>query len=82
MLARWLMENDFEPRLGKRFTLPGAAPGYRGWIECEVLALQAPLRMVWSWSMGDEEDGPARVIFELRSESGGTHLHVWHTGTS
>jgi uncharacterized protein YndB with AHSA1/START domain len=81
MLARWLMENDFEPWLGKRFTMRGPAPGYRGWIECEVLELQAPHRMVWSWSMGHAEGTPSRVIFELRSESGGTHLYVWHTGT-
>jgi uncharacterized protein YndB with AHSA1/START domain len=81
MLARWLMENDFEPRVGKQFTMRNPVPGYRGWIECEVLELEAPHRMAWSWSMGDEEAGPSRVTFELRSESGGTLLRVWHTGT-
>ena len=42
-LADWLMPNDFEPRVGKRFTLrcpPG--PGTRGWVDCTLLELEAP----------------------------------------
>ncbi|HIM47153.1 MAG TPA: SRPBCC domain-containing protein [Alphaproteobacteria bacterium] len=48
-LAAWLMRNDFEPRVGKAFTLHGVPmPGWRGWENCEVLELKAPRRMVWS----------------------------------
>ena len=82
MLGLWLMENDFEARLGARFVLRGKdpPPGWRGWVECEVLELQRPTRMVWSWSDGAEQGEPTRVIFELCSEGGGTRLTVRHVG--
>jgi uncharacterized protein YndB with AHSA1/START domain len=83
MLALWLMDNDFEPRVGARFTLRRAdpSPAWRGRVECEVLELSAPTRMVWSWSDGAEDDGPTRVIFELQSEGAGTRLTFRHVGT-
>jgi uncharacterized protein YndB with AHSA1/START domain len=46
-LAAWLMENDFEPIVGKRFRFMGAASSeWRGWMDCEVIAIEAPSRMV------------------------------------
>jgi uncharacterized protein YndB with AHSA1/START domain len=81
MLALWLMDNDFEPRLGARFTLRQAdrTPGWRGWVECEVVELEPPTRMVWSWSdAGDETT--SRVIFELKEEGTVTRLTVCHIG--
>jgi len=81
-LALWLMENDFEPRVGARFTLRRAdpLPAWRGWVECEVLELEAPTRMTWSWSDGAEAGAPTRVVFELRSEGTGTRLTLRHVG--
>jgi uncharacterized protein YndB with AHSA1/START domain len=53
-LAQWLMPNDFEARVGARFTMRGhALPGFRGWVEAEVVELEPPRRMVWSWSAED-----------------------------
>jgi uncharacterized protein YndB with AHSA1/START domain len=80
-LARWLMDNDFEPRLGARFTLrrAEALPDWHGSVECEVLEFKFPTRMVWSWSHGVAET-PSRVIFELRSEGDGTRLTLRHVG--
>ena len=82
MLTLWLMGNDFEPRVGARFVLrqTDPAPWWRGWVECEVLELQEPTRMVWSWSDGSEEHGPTRIIFELRTEGEGTRLTLRHWG--
>jgi len=82
MLALWLMENDFEPRLGARFALRRADPmsGWRGWVECEVIELEPPTRMVWSWSDGAGEEMTSRVIFELQEEGTGTRLTVHHIG--
>jgi len=42
-LAVWLMDNDFEPQEGKRFALryPPHAGG-RGWINCQVVAIEPP----------------------------------------
>ena len=83
-LALWLMENDFEPRVGARFTLRGAdpSPAWRGWVDCEVLELEAPTRMVWSWSDGAEQVGPTRLVFELRNEGTRTHLTLRHVGNA
>ena len=82
MLTLWLMENDFEARVGVRFVLRQAdpAPWWRGWVECAVLELQEPTRMVWSWSDGSEEHGPTRIVFELRREGEGTRLTLRHSG--
>jgi uncharacterized protein YndB with AHSA1/START domain len=82
VLALWLMENDFEPRLGARFTLRRAdpMPGWRGRVECEVIELEPPTRMVWSWSDGAREEVTSRVIFELQEEGTGTRLTLRHIG--
>jgi uncharacterized protein YndB with AHSA1/START domain len=82
MLALWLMANDFEPRLGARFALRRAdpMPGWRGWVECGVIELEPPTRMVWSWSDGAGEEMTSHVIFELREEGTGTRLTLRHIG--
>lgn len=77
-LAVWLMPNDFEPRVGHAFTLttePG--PGFDGVVRCEVLDLDAPRSMTWSWKGGPID---TRVRFELRELDGGTELTVLQTG--
>jgi uncharacterized protein YndB with AHSA1/START domain len=80
-LARWLMKNDFEPRLGHKFTLREAPTAqWRGFMECEVLELDPPRRMVWSWSSGMDGESTTRVTFELRPEGDGTHLLLRHDG--
>ncbi len=80
-LSVWLEENDFEPRVGKRFVLrsrrPG--PGSRGLIECEVLELDRPRKMVWSW-IHNEGDTPTRVEFQLEKIASGSRLTLSHTG--
>jgi uncharacterized protein YndB with AHSA1/START domain len=81
VLAEWLLENDFEPRVGKRFTLRcPPIPGWNGRIEAVVLELDPPRRMVWSWSDGFEVGEPTRVTFELRREGSGTRLTLRHEG--
>jgi len=80
-LRIWLMENDFEPRVGKRFVLRSRQPrpGNRGWVECEVLDLEHPRKMVWSW-IHNEGDTPTRVEFRLEEVEAGTRLTLSHTG--
>ncbi len=80
-LARWLMENDFEPRVGHKFTLREAPTAeWRGWMECEVLELEPPRRMVWSWHGGMKGETASRVTFELVAAEGGTRLVLRHEG--
>ncbi len=82
ILARWLMENDFLPEVGHRFVMRGqAVPGWRGWVECEVLELVPPHRMVWSWKGTDVGD-VTRVVVELAASGGGTRLTLAHQGNT
>ena len=78
-LADWLMPNDFEPRLGKRFTLQcPPAPDRRGWVECVLLELEPPRRMVWSWQAAAESE-PSHVEFRLEPSANGTRLTLTHS---
>ncbi|MDB5213239.1 MAG: Activator of Hsp90 ATPase 1 family protein [Myxococcaceae bacterium] len=80
-LARWLMQNDFEPRVGHRFTLREAPTAqWRGWMQCEVLELDPPRRMVWSWDGGMDGETTTRVTFEVRPEGRGARLVLRHQG--
>jgi uncharacterized protein YndB with AHSA1/START domain len=81
MINRWLMTtDDFEARVGARFTLRDAPrPGFRGFVECQVLELAPPLRMVWSWSSTDGAP-PTRLVIELAPHGDGTRLTLRHTG--
>ena len=79
-LARWLMPNDFEPRVGKRFTLTADCPAaWEGDVTCEVIELAPPERMVWSWQTSGMER-PTRLVFELHPSGSGTRLRLLHTG--
>ncbi len=62
-LAQWLMVNDFEPRIGKRFTLRAEPTAeWRGWMDCEVLEMEPPRRMVWSWHRSELDELDSRRI--------------------
>lgn len=80
-LARWLMPNDFQARLGHRFRFEGKPmPGWRGFVECEVVELDEPHVIAFSW-LGDEDwTQPTVVRFSLEPDGGGTRLTLEHTG--
>ena len=72
-LAQWLMENDFEPRVGCRFHLEAGPP--RGRIAAEVLTLDAPTRLRMRWML----DGVATTVsITLRADGDGTVLRLEH----
>ncbi len=81
LIARWLMVADgFEPKVGARFTLRGEPrEDCRGDVECEVLELSPPHRMVWSW-LGGDDPAVTRLVLELQATDGGTRLSLRHTG--
>src|ERR1700748_104660 len=56
LISQWLMENDFQPVVGHRFQLRMApVGGCSGVIDCEVLEVQAPERLSYTWNtMGIE----------------------------
>lgn len=82
-LARWMYPNDFEPRVGHRFTFhvpPNPKAGFEGLIvRCEVLECEPPERLVFSWSAGAPVEN-TRVRFLLEPKGDGTRLLFEHSG--
>ncbi len=81
MLERWLMKADgYEASVGASFTLRDQPrEDCRGEVECEVLELAPPHRMVWSWR-GAEDPATTRLVIELTETDQGTRLTLRHTG--
>lgn len=79
-LARWLLPNDFVPRLGRLFTLRAAAPGDGPHeIHCQVVTLEAPHRLAFTWQ-DDSRRLPTLVSFTLEALPVGTRLRLEHSG--
>lgn len=82
-LADWMYPNDFEPRVGHRFTFRvPAKPEMRFdglTVRCEVLECKPPHRLVFSWSAGGPVEN-TQVFFELEADGTGTRLVFVHAG--
>lgn len=81
-IAAWLMENDFVAEAGRSFTMwcEDGSGGTDTYL-CEVLEIEPPRRMVWSWGLdGRQKDGATRVEFTLEAAEGGTRLTIRHSG--
>jgi uncharacterized protein YndB with AHSA1/START domain len=79
-LAAWLMPNDFMPRLGHRFqfrTAPVERFKFDGIVSCEVLEIEPPSRLVYSWVGGGID---TRVAWTLQEQGKGTRLVLEHQG--
>jgi uncharacterized protein YndB with AHSA1/START domain len=79
-LSAWFMPNDFKPAVGHRFTFrarPFRALGFDGIVRCEVLELDPPARMVWSWAGGNID---TTVTFTLEQTAAGTRLRMRQVG--
>ena len=78
LIEDWLLANDFEPTLGHRFSL--RAPAMGGWdgiIECEVLAVEPPKRLSYTWAtMGLE----SVVTFTVTPTAQGARLRMEQSG--
>ena len=79
-LSAWLMPNDFEPRLGHRFQFRAKPmPGWRGFVECEVIEIDPPHRLAYTW-LGDADwKEPTVVRWTLEPTETGTRLLMEHT---
>lgn len=79
-IARWLMPNDFEPRLGHKFTFrrpPIPKLNYDGITHCEVTELVPPKQLAYTFKGGNLD---TLVSFRLEPEGTGTHLYFEHSG--
>src|SRR5215831_3095390 len=80
ILREWLMENNFQPQVGARceFRMP-PKPGFDGVVHCEVLEVEAPHRLVYTWD-GGGMSGKTTVVWTLEGSGAGTTLRLEHRG--
>jgi uncharacterized protein YndB with AHSA1/START domain len=80
-LSDWLMETDFEAIVGKRFTFKTKpSPGFDGIVRGEVLVVEPPHKLVYSWQSGTLKN--TTVSFQLEEVKEGTKFTFEHTGFS
>jgi uncharacterized protein YndB with AHSA1/START domain len=78
LMEQWLMTNDFQPVVGHRFSFRAMpAPNWSGVIDCEVLVVEPPERLSYSW--GALGLGSV-VTWTLTPTEGGTHLRMEQSG--
>lgn len=83
LIADWLMENDFAPEVGHRFTFRAEpVPGWSGMTNCEVVEVDAPHRLAYRWGDGSESDSGLKtlVTWTLTPADGGTLVRMEHSG--
>jgi uncharacterized protein YndB with AHSA1/START domain len=72
----------FEPRVGCHFRFVGRrVPGWDGIVRCEVLEVEAPRLLRYSWQGGAGER-PTIVTYRVEPVGDGTRLTYEHTGFS
>lgn len=80
-LARWITKNDFKPVVGHRFQfLHEPSEYWDGVVDGEVLIVEQPNRLSYSWSTGDERHTVTWTLQEL--DGGKVNLHLEQTGFS
>jgi uncharacterized protein YndB with AHSA1/START domain len=79
LLARWLLQTDFDPKVGAAFSFQrDPVPGWDGVVKCKVLALELHKRLQYTWvALGVD----TVVTWTLEATaSGGTKLALEHSG--
>ena len=81
LISLWAMRPEgFEPVVGNRFKLVAKPqPGWRGFVECEVLEVREPSLLRYSW-LGDDDGDVTEVSWTLEAHAGGTRVTFSHTG--
>lgn len=82
LMALWGMRPvGYAPVVGTRFKLVAKPnPGWRGFVECEVLEAREPSLLRYSW-FGDDKPVATFVTYRLEPHgAGGTRLTFEHAG--
>jgi uncharacterized protein YndB with AHSA1/START domain len=80
LIADWLMQNDFAPIVGHRFTLRGE---WGGVLDCEVLTIEPNRTLAYTWDFANDDPAFALksvVTFTLTPKGAGTHLRMEQEG--
>ncbi|MEH2512459.1 uncharacterized protein YndB with AHSA1/START domain [Nitrobacteraceae bacterium AZCC 1564] len=87
LIAKWLMPNDFEARVGHRFTFMTKPVGdWDGVVHCEVLDCDPPRLLRYSWKGGSDANPKygskldTIVTWTLTRADDGTHVRMEHSG--
>lgn len=82
-ISEWLMETRyFVAEVGCKFEMFCLDDkGHEDVYRCEILEIEPPRRMRWSWVLGGNESlGPTEVEYCLESTDSGTKVTLWHRG--
>ena len=84
LLAIWMLfrSNDFKPVVGHAFQLRDA-PGFDGVIDCEVIEVNEPHRLSYSWVTSGQGALPHSTVVTwtlTEAEGGVTRLHLEQSG--
>ena len=85
LIAQWLMQNDFKPVVGHKFTFKTMALpafGFDGIVYCEVLEIVPMKKLVYSWKGGNKGkiNLDSTVTWTLTRKGAGTELLLEHKG--
>jgi uncharacterized protein YndB with AHSA1/START domain len=81
VLAQWMMKNDFEPVVGKRFQFRAEPmPNWNGVVDCEVLTVEPMKQLSYNWGVGGEGGLQWAVLWTLTPVEGGTHVRMEQSG--
>lgn len=84
MLSKWMLfkSNDFKPVVGHAFQFREAS-GWDGVVDCEVIEVDEPHRLSYTWVSGGENDQPHSTVVTwtlTEAEGGVTRLHLEQSG--
>jgi len=87
LIEQWLMPNDFQPVLGRKFTFrTKPIGGWDGIVHCEITRLEPYQTLAYSW-VGGSDSNPAfgsklnsTVTWTLSPVAGGTRVRMVHAG--
>jgi uncharacterized protein YndB with AHSA1/START domain len=73
--------DGFRPVVGTKFQLIAKPkPGWNGVVDCEVLEVNEPSLLRYSWTGGDGGGDTTEVVYRLEPHAGGTRFTYEHTG--
>ncbi|ACZ39802.1 SRPBCC family protein [Sphaerobacter thermophilus] len=83
-LSKWMLfkTNDFQPVVGHRFQFRDA-PGWDGVVDCEVIEVDPPRRLAYTWSTEGVGNVPHSTVvsWTLTEDEGGvTRLRLEQSG--
>lgn len=80
-LAEWMFQNDFEPRVGHRFTFqvpPNPQVKFEGLVvQCEIIKCAPPKELSFSWVAREIN---TRVDYLLEPDGSGTKVYFEQSG--